>query len=300
MGVPFRTFTESTTTMAFLMASKVTAAECGTAFNIAHREAVAAYQWKARAQEGLLVTTADYADGTISLTQGSATVTGVGTVFTSGMAGLWFSAGAQGSFFQIATFTDATHVELEVAWPYDDVTDGAFTIFARTYSLPAVCGSPQLYLGGNDQAIEALDGLWHNLNDPLRDTTDSAPTRWVLRGVDATTRQQQIEFWPRPTAALAVRVYYDALADDLAGSQMPFVDSIMVELLGLHYACVMAHNKFGDARWIASANDFKSRYDERLDQEKQEDQRRHGLPRSVRWEQGTRSGDYYRITHDVE
>lgn len=67
------------------------------------------------------LTIADYTTGTVTITAGSASVVGVGTVFTSAMVGRWFSISdptvpGQGYWYRISAFTDTTHITLTQAW----------------------------------------------------------------------------------------------------------------------------------------------------------------------------------------
>lgn len=57
--------------------------------------------------------TADYTTGTVTVTNGDATVTGSGTTFTAQMVGRWFKPTTNGEWYRIASFTDATHIELD-------------------------------------------------------------------------------------------------------------------------------------------------------------------------------------------
>lgn len=54
---------------------------------------------------------ADYTTGTVSLTNGSATVTGSGTTFTAAMVGRWFQA-PDGYWYRILSFTSTTVITL--------------------------------------------------------------------------------------------------------------------------------------------------------------------------------------------
>lgn len=63
----------------------------------------------------------DYTTGTVTLTNGSVTVSGSSTVFTAGMAGRWFtitdtSAPGEGYWYRIGTFNGTTSLSLETSW----------------------------------------------------------------------------------------------------------------------------------------------------------------------------------------
>ena len=61
------------------------------------------------------LTQADYATGTVTLTNGSSTITGSGTTFTSAMAGRWIYATpptGDGNWYEIESYTSATVMTL--------------------------------------------------------------------------------------------------------------------------------------------------------------------------------------------
>lgn len=60
--------------------------------------------------------TADYTTGTITLTNGDATVTGSGTTFTAAMVGRWLQSTDDKEWYRIASFTNTTSIELEHAF----------------------------------------------------------------------------------------------------------------------------------------------------------------------------------------
>lgn len=64
------------------------------------------------------LTIADYTTGTVTVTNGDATITGTNTVWTAAMVGRWFTVTdptgiGQGYWYRIASFTNATSMELD-------------------------------------------------------------------------------------------------------------------------------------------------------------------------------------------
>ena len=84
--------------------------------------------WSWQIQQGQFLMNAAYVTGTVAVTRGSFTVTGTGTTFTSDMVGRQFRTGTQSPIYTIATFTDATHVDLTEIW-------GGATASGQTYSI---------------------------------------------------------------------------------------------------------------------------------------------------------------------
>jgi hypothetical protein len=77
----------------------------------------------------------DYTTGTASATNGSQTVTGVGTVWTSAMEGRVFRVDADGRFYKIRNVTNNTTLTLDNYFAGNSVS-GAYTI-GETSTLPA-------------------------------------------------------------------------------------------------------------------------------------------------------------------
>lgn len=75
---------------------------------------------------------------TVNVTQGSASIVGVGTNWTSALNGLKFQVNSDGPFY-VFTVVDATHATLDRV--YEDSTNSgmAYSLFQNVYALPADC-----------------------------------------------------------------------------------------------------------------------------------------------------------------
>lgn len=86
------------------------------------------YHWRDRN-----LTVADYTDGTIAVTSGSAAIVGTSTTFTQAMVGRWFSITdptepGQGYWYRILTVTNATHATLFRTWQGSTGSGYTYTI----------------------------------------------------------------------------------------------------------------------------------------------------------------------------
>lgn len=90
--------------------------------------------WSFKMGSGTFYTPASYAEGTITLTNNSTTVTGSGTTFTSAMVGRQLQV--QGFVFTIATYTSATSITLDKKWYGATTADLAYVIL-QAYITPA-------------------------------------------------------------------------------------------------------------------------------------------------------------------
>ena len=82
--------------------------------------------WSFKLGRSTFVTTAIYSTGTITLTNGSALVTGSSTVFTAAMVGRQLKV--NGYMFSISAFTSATSITVDQTWT-------AATASGQTYSI---------------------------------------------------------------------------------------------------------------------------------------------------------------------
>lgn len=75
----------------------------------------------------------DYLTGTVSLTNGSATITGSGTTFTPAMVGRWItvtdtSVPGEGYWYRIGAYVSATVLTMETDWAAISVSGAAYRI----------------------------------------------------------------------------------------------------------------------------------------------------------------------------
>lgn len=71
---------------------------------------------------------ADYTTGTITATNASTTITGAGTTFTAAMIGRYLKVNADGFWYKISGFTNATTITLDKAYQGTTVAGAAYTI----------------------------------------------------------------------------------------------------------------------------------------------------------------------------
>lgn len=159
----------------------------------AFRHLTTTYPWTIKKTYGQLVTTAEYATGTFSATNNSATITGSGTTFTSGMVGRLFIAGDYP--YTIGTYTSGTSIDLNTAWADTDTSGASYSIRQHLYELATdvsyiLTASSQYRL--RELSIHQLENI-----DPSRQESGD-PTHFVYRGWG--TNGRVIELWPTPIA----------------------------------------------------------------------------------------------------
>lgn len=78
-----------------------------------------------------------YTTGTVTVTLSSATVTGSGTTFTSGMVGRTFRLSGSSRIYTVATYVSATSITLDRVWSETTSAGATYSIYRDTYTLPS-------------------------------------------------------------------------------------------------------------------------------------------------------------------
>jgi hypothetical protein len=83
----------------------------------------------------------DHATGTVTVTNGDATVTGSSAAFTSAMVGRAFATNSKNATYRIASYTDADNIELDKAWTDSTAAGEGYVIAQDRYDLPTDFGN---------------------------------------------------------------------------------------------------------------------------------------------------------------
>ena len=118
------------------------------------------YHWRDRN-----LTNDDYTTGTVSVTNGSATITGSGTTWTAAMVGRWFTA-TDGLWYRIAGFTNSTTLTLATNFAGATASSLSYTIGEspelpeEAHTLLATGVTADYYMGYRKDAINGK--AWTN------------------------------------------------------------------------------------------------------------------------------------------
>jgi hypothetical protein len=224
------------------------------------------YPWSNRKDDTILNTVAPYQTGTVS-TVGS-TVTGVGTVFTSSMVNRWIRIGSNPFFHKITGFTSATSLTVEADLPADIAAGANFTIFQHRYVLPANFG--RAFSVTLDTQLTEWSQQEIDLVDPYRHSTGTFPDIYSIVGPNADNRFQ-IEFWPVPSAATAIRLIYFKTNTLTVDADIPLYRSDILVWKAGESACYFLYSKTGDQSWVGLADRYHARYVEALQGAREDD-----------------------------
>lgn len=243
------------------MAAKVTSAEADAFIQTSYSQVFEAHEWMARKVDALVALVADYSTGTLTATQGSAGLVGVGTTWTSSMVGRWIRIGSANEIYQITAYTSATALTIEsptggTGWQAATTAGASYTIFQHIFKLAA--DVDMVLLPTRDYALHETTKEQIDAIDPIR-LSSGTTMSWAPREL-ASDGAYQIELWPRPNVAGVMRVPYLKKAPTLGQSTDLLLRQDPIEYLASHKAALFLMAKHGDARYGQLAQQFWALY----------------------------------------
>jgi hypothetical protein len=109
-----------------------------TFLNNALRSVIDKRLWVGTLRKGQIISPAYYSTGTIAVTNGSATVTGTGTNFTSSLVGLSLRVGYINPIYNIIAVPNSTTLTLELPWGSPSQSSTGYFIVQQYYSIPNI------------------------------------------------------------------------------------------------------------------------------------------------------------------
>lgn len=171
-------------------------------------------RWPFFQKEGAITFVASYATGTVTCTNGSQTVTGSGTTFTSDMVGRRFRA-AGNELYTVSGWTSGTQIAITPAYVGSTAAGLSYSIVKDRYALPSDCERLlEWWDATNQQYVKAVSsvelGNWAN----VANVTGTWPVMGAQFGWEGDG--PLVMFYPAPTVAALIPIWYyraPALAD---------------------------------------------------------------------------------------
>jgi hypothetical protein len=229
--------------------SLATTAQVGTFVNSRHDELLHMHEWHRRKSEVHLAAAAEYTTGTVTLTNGAATMDGVDTVWTSAMTGRYVRIDDSLYIFTYVSATSGTLSDYKGnALAYPGATEAAqsYVMFKRWYSLGT--GIEDVISVQHQSRIAECDQEWLDTMDPLRKATGT-PSRFA-KGVRDANDVLYIELHPRPITAITVTAFVMKGHTDLATTNMPIVPASTVEWFAAVDTCFFLFAKTKEQKWL--------------------------------------------------
>lgn len=288
------TYSQMQTDLALTGMGQLLNTDFGALLNRAQSEEVDSYDWSFILTNSVIYSLAPYSTGTVSCAQGSATVTGVGTNWTTGFAGYQIRFGSSGMLLPILSVQSATQLTLSVPYAAPAVTDSPYTISQSYYPIPnakEVTSVRQVFPLAK-MSREAL-----NIYDPQRLSIGGSPCT-TYADAPYVLGTLQIELWPIPSAAVPYVVEYRQTAMPMVNpTDIPMVPAAVLEAKAMMYVCQSLLASSGDARWAPLASQWKGTYEEERDRAQYSDAKR-TLAGNQQGDADTALNLYYLPSHD--
>jgi hypothetical protein len=170
--------------------------------------------WEALRAFGVLTTVAPYSTGTASFTNGSQTVTGAGTAWTSAMDGRKIRLAGLEETYTIMTVDSATQASIDRPYSGDSLAGAAYEILQDEYTL--------------DAGVKTVLTLSPPYMDPQAPSTAprdmsrcivSVPSMWwPIEDQQGTPTVRRVQLWPVPDAAYSIQYEYAVAVTGFDGS----------------------------------------------------------------------------------
>jgi hypothetical protein len=206
------------------------------------------YDWKWLYEKDTIVTTARYNTGTVTVTEGSATVTGSGTTFTSAMEGRKFKVTGFEEIYTIESVDSTTQLTLDNEYNGDDDDEASYDIFEDEYSLPSDCDHiVSLVQHRHPIKLNLISLRELRRKIPAPDLTDTDPTHYAYYEPDS-SGNQQIILWPPPYRQIVLNMDYKLLITEMVSdSSTPLIPEQYRQILKLMtMADLYGHEKDDD------------------------------------------------------
>jgi len=279
-----------------LVMAKLLGTDTGTLLNSCQRDEVeSGWPWSFLLTNTVIYTSAPQSAGTVTVTQGSATVNGVGTsFFLPSNAKSIINVGTSNISIPIASVQSATQLTLSEPWGAPSIT-GSYSISTPIYS---ILGFLEIY---NIRQIIDLTKISReslNIKDPARMETGGSPSdEWCDAGWDA-NGNPQVELSQVPASALPYIVEGKIAAQVMVNdSDLPQIPSAVLMNKAM-WKCAMAlFASNGNPRYDSMADKYYAIYKDELDKAQYADSRRQQQIKSTT-EPVNRTLDYYAL-HDT-
>lgn len=276
--------------------SQITLADINGILADDHRELGTNFQWSFRRREYSFATTAPYAIGTVTVTQGSPTVQGAGTAWDATMVGRGVRITGELSFFWVGavnvglqqlTLADAQGASQN--WPQPTSSGQAYTIFQHQYPFPSGLAIVRRAIRDwplRESTIEQFDSEDPNRIAPGQPDRYALARSNVMAGVETT----YLELYPVPNAIYQYRV--PGLIDPpelVNATDLPVCPSEPLIWRAAAEAAYFLLSKTGDPRWNQLAQSYYMAYNGNpllgdvgaLERSVRDDQARYGLPQGL-------------------
>jgi hypothetical protein len=167
-------------------------------------------EWPFKQGEDVITVEPMHNDGTVTVVQGDATVTGVATAWDFAnwpTPAIIRIHGSGNEEFLVGTFTSATELELDEPWPYDSDADVEYTLEFPAYTIPNYISISGVMSSNSFYTPLVATSYKHMMELRRGWITSGYPVGYAVIPGDGTT-QSKIWLTPTPNSIYTVRYQY--------------------------------------------------------------------------------------------
>ena len=200
---------------------------------------------------------APYTTGTVSITEGSATVAGTDTVWTSAMEGSKIRFSTDPEFYTIASVDSTISITLDQNYLGDDDADATYIIYQDIYSLASDAEKViDISNPSNSEKLQYISNQQLDVLDPNPQST-GIPELWTDAGIDSNGYLQIQLYQPPDDNYVIYYRYRKRLTDQVADtniSEIPVKYHDLLYLGGLAQAYEYDNNPLATTIWTRYEN----------------------------------------------
>lgn len=267
--------------LSILTSQQLTQAQLTTLLNMSDLEEVEARAWARLKVEITINSFALLSVPSVTVTQGSTTVTNNSGTFPAVTAQFVVSTSGQ-PYAPIPVVANASASStLTLVNPYPAPSSGtaSLSLFPMFYSATDGFGTILQQVIGVRQTVPLIRRTheWINLQDSYRAQTSSPANFWAPAGFDVND-VMQFEMWPIETVANAYVVYgLKGHIDMVNPTDVPAAPSGVVMQKAMMKSCETLYALTGDSRWTSLRDFYAMRYDVELQKALDEDKEQFGV-----------------------
>lgn len=217
--------------------------------NLAGRYVFNARPWEERWVEAYLTTIAPYSDGTLTTTNGSTSVSGTGTTWTTAHTGFKLATGYSQPWYRF-TRTAAGTGTIDRAWVETGVTDSTYVLYQDEFDLATNVDtilSVSVLMAGRGMVYVPLTLLDESM---LVHGSTGVPSHYSVT-TPTTAGTKRLRLYPIPNGAYGIRYQYAKEWSDLSADGDLHALGADRDHLILEAACLLAQG-LSDARQVTS------------------------------------------------
>jgi hypothetical protein len=188
-------------------ADNLLTADVKTWINERIRQVTDRRNWSWLDAEGVFSLVDDYTTGTVTVTEGSTTVTGDSTVWTSAMVGRLFRVGTNRDYYLVSAVGGNTDLTLDANYEQSTASGSSYALYAHRYNLASDCAVVyRVWIPRTGKKMQQVSD--ESINRTFSGRVQTGDPVWWAHVSSSDAGVEQIEVYPLPNRVLTLRYQY--------------------------------------------------------------------------------------------